>query len=88
MMIWPTILILSAFLLGSCSLSDDSPNTESSTEEPSDVFDRSQRVAWISVVQDGSVKCLYVTVDEDGNHVDKDGNVIKIEKLTIRGKAS
>ena len=88
MMIWPSILILSAFLLGSCSLSDDSPNTESSTAEPPDVFDRGQQVAWISVVQDGSVKCLYVTVDEDGNHVDKDGNVIKIEKLTIRGKAS
>ena len=88
MMIRPSILILSAFLLGSCSLRDDSPHTESSAAEPPDVFDRGQQVAWISVVQDGSVKCLYVTVDEDGNHVDKDGNVIRIEKLTIRGKAS
>ena len=81
MTIWPSILILSAFLLGSCSLSDDSPNTESSTAEPPEVFDRGQQVAWISVVQDGSVKCLYVTVDEDGNHVDKDGNVVKIEMV-------
>ena len=88
MMIWPSILILSAFLLGSCSLSDDSPNTESSTAEPPDFFDRSQRVAWISVLQDGSVKCLYVTVDEDGNYVDREGNVIKIEKVTSRGETS
>ena len=80
-MIWPSILILSAFLLSSCSLSDDSLNTELSTAEPSDFFDRSQQVAWISVLQDGSVKCLYVTVDEDGNHVDKDGNVVKIEMV-------
>ena len=83
MMIWPSILILSAFLLSSCSLSDDSPNTGSSTAEPPDVFDRGQQVAWISVFQDGSVKCLYVTVDEDGNHVDRDGNVIKIEEITV-----
>ena len=82
MMIWPSILILSAFLMGSCSLSDDSPNTESSTAEPPDVFDRGQQVAWISVIQDGSVKCLYVTVDEDGNWVDKDGTVIVIESIT------
>ena len=82
MMIWPSILILSAFLLGSCSLSDDSPNTESSTAEPRDFFDRGQQVAWISVIQDGSVKCLYVTVDEDGNHVDKDGNLVTITAIT------
>ena len=82
MTIWPSILILSAFLLSSCSLSDDSPNTESSTAEPPDFFDRSQQVAWISVLQDGSVKCLYVTVDEDGNWVDKDGTVIVIESIT------
>ena len=82
MMIWPSILILSAFLLGSCSLSDDSLNTESSTAEPPDFFDRSQQLAWISVLQDGSVKCLYVTVDEDGNWVDKDGTVIVIESIT------
>ena len=81
-MIWPSILILSAFLLGSCSLSDDSLNTESSTAEPPDFFDRSQQLAWISVLQDGSVKCLYVTVDEDGNWVDKDGTVIVIESIT------
>ena len=87
MMIWPSILIVSAFLLGSCSLSDDSPNTESSTAEPPDVFDRSQRVAWITVLRDGGVECLFVTVDEDGNHVDKDGNVVKIEKLTYEGIA-
>ena len=88
MMIRPSILILSAFLLGSCSLSDDSPNTESSTAEPPDVFDRGQQVAWISVVQDGSVKCLRVTVDENGNWVDKDGNPIAIEPITDRGATS
>ena len=82
MMIWPFVLILSTFLLSSCSLGDDSPNTESSTAEPPDFFDRSQQVAWISVLQDGSVKCLYVTVDEDGNWVDKDGTVIVIESIT------
>ena len=87
MTIWPSILILSVFLLSSCSLNDDSPNGESSSAEPPDVFDRGQQVAWISVIQDGSVKCLYVTVDEDGNHVDKDGNVIKIEELTYEGIA-
>ena len=81
-MIWPTILILSAFLLGSCSLNDDSPNTESSTAEPPEVFDRGQQVAWIRVLQDDAVKCLYVTVDEDGNWVDIDGNVITIEPIT------
>ncbi|SVC51302.1 uncharacterized protein METZ01_LOCUS304156, partial [marine metagenome] len=70
------------FLLSSCSLNDDSPNIGSSTAEPPDVFDRSQQVAWISVLQDGSVKCLYVTVDEDGNWVDKDGTVIVIESIT------
>ena len=86
-MIWPTILILSAFLLGSCSLSDDSPNTESSTAEPPDYFDRSQRVAWISVLQDDGVECLRVTVDDDGNFVDRDGEVIKIEKITSNAQA-
>ena len=82
MTIWPSILILSVFLLSSCSLSDDSPNTESSTPEPPGVFDRGQQVAWISVVQDGSVKCLYVTVDEDGNWVDTDGNLVTITAIT------
>ena len=88
MTIWPSILILSVFLLSSCSLNDDSPNIGSSTAEPPDVFDRSQRVAWISVLKDGWVECLYVTVDEDGNYVDKDGNPITIEPITDRGATS